>query len=289
MCLGGEQAARGWWCGDAAVVWDWQWTASSMESQLWERAALLLGAQHRPCPGTGEQLAQHQMPKWNRSPHPQSGFLQSWIHIPVAQTPPQHLAHAPRDAPPLSKALVLLPASCRRPGSLLPSAFSSSHFPGLEGELSWCCLCQRQAQGNGNGWCCSPGCLPGKLWLYLLSQAPWERNQGLPGAGGGAGAAPDPWARSEGLFSFQVALQHSHKKRFAMQRKTSHPPHGSMWAGSGAGSSCAPMAWAPRSCSCPMPCPGPFLPLAPSPFQLGSWRPSEHRAPRTELCLAPWR
>lgn len=158
------------------------------------------GAQHRPCPGAGEQLAQEQMPKWNRSPHPQSGFPQSWIHIPVTQTPPQHLAHAPRDVPPFPKPLSLLPASCHRPGSLLPSAFSSSHFPGLEGELSWGCLCQRQAQGDGNGWCCSqPGSLPGKLWLYLPSQAPWEQNQGLPGAGGGAGAALDPWARSRGV------------------------------------------------------------------------------------------
>lgn len=98
-----------------------------------------------------------------------------------------------------------------------------------------------------------------------------------------------PGLAPEGLFSFQAALQHSHKKGFAMQRKTSHPPRGSVWAGSGAGSSCAPTAWAPRSCSCPLPCPGPFLPLAPSPAQVGSRRPPEHCAPRTKLCLAPWR
>lgn len=64
--------------------------------------------------------------------------------------------------------------------------------------------------------------------------------QDLPWAGEGAGAVLDPFALSpEWLFSFQAALQHSNKKGFAMQRKTSHPPLSSVWAESRAGSSCA--------------------------------------------------
>lgn len=241
-------------------------------------------------PSTGEQLTHsgEQMPKWSRSPHPQSGFPLSCIHIPVVQAPPQHLAHASRDAPRLSKALVLLPASCCRPGSLLSSAFSSSsssHSPGLEGELSWGCLCQKQAQGNGNGWCCSqPGCLPGRLWLYLLSQAPWERTQGLPGAGGDAGAALDPWARSRGVVFLPSSTAALTQEGICNAEKTSHLPRGSVWAGSGAGSSCAPLLGSrllllPRSMSW-------VIPGSDPPFQVGSWRPSGHRAPRTELCPA---
>lgn len=66
--------------------------ASSMESQLWERAAQLLRAQHRHCPDAGEQLAQQQMPKWSRSPpslaSPSPGSTSLWP-----------LVHAPRYAP----------------------------------------------------------------------------------------------------------------------------------------------------------------------------------------------
>lgn len=248
------------------------------------------GAQHSPCPGADEQLARQQMPKWNRSPPLQSGFPQSRIHIPVALTAPQHVAHAARDAPPISQALVLLPASRCRPGSLLPSASSSSsRFPGLEGELSWGCLCQRQAQGNGNGWCCSqPGCLPGKLWLYLLSQAPWEQYQGLPGAGEGAGAAPDPWARSRGVVFLpsstaaltQEGICNAEKNlppatRQRVGRERSWERSWEQLCSHCLGSTLLPL---PRGTSWAIPGSGTLT------LQVGLWGPSGHHALRTELC-----
>lgn len=61
-----------------------------------------------------------------------------------------------------------------------------------------------------------------------------------------------PGLSPEGLFSFQAALQHSHKKGFAMQRKTSHPPRGSVWAGVELGAAVLPQpglhAPAPAPC-----------------------------------------
>lgn len=128
-------------------------------------------------------------------------------------------------------------AASQPPQSWEPSSLRllplPSRSPGLRRLLSQgACARGKHREREVDGPCSQPGCLLGKLYLYLQSQVP-------------LGPVPEPalgremfWGCSrplcslfpEELFFFQAALQHSNKKRFAMQRKTSHLPLSSVWA-----------------------------------------------------------
>lgn len=185
---------------------------------------------------------------------PQSSFPQSWIHIPVAPGPCSQGCSRTFQSPcPASSQLL----QTREPSSLCLLLLLFLELPRSGGRAQlglsvpekstekweWLvaapsqAVCQggfgfiSQARHPGNG---PKACLGREEVLVLL----WT-----------------PGLTLEGLFSFQAALQHSHKKGFAMQRKTSHPPRGSVWAGSGAGSSCAPVP----GLQAPAPAPGHVL------------------------------
>lgn len=224
------------------------------------------GAQHRPCPGTGEQLAQHQMPKWNRSPHPQSGFPHSWIHIPVAQTPPQHLAHAPRDAPPLS-----------------PPCSASRQLQQTREPSSLCLLLLLplpRSGGRAQLGLSVPETSTGKWeWLVLLpARLPAREALALSPQPGTLGREPRPawgrrrcWCCSGPLGSIQrgcfPSKQHcSTATRRDLQCREKPPTRHAAACGQGGSweQLCSHSLGSTSSCSCPLPCPGPFLPLAPS-------------------------
>lgn len=255
--------------------------ASSMESQLWERAAQLLRAQHRPCPGAGEQLAQQQVPKWNRSPPVQlPPVLDPHPRGPWSMLPGM-LPHFPK------------PLSCFQPAAAdqgaffpLPSPPSLPRTPQVWRESSAGAVCAREKHREMGmaGGCSQPGCVPGRLWLYLPSQAPWEWTQGLPGAGGGAGAALDPWAHSRGVVFLPSSTAALTQEGICNAEKNLPPATRQRVGRERSWEQLCSCSWAPGSCSCPRACPGPSLALAASLFQIGSWRPSGYHAPRTELC-----